>query len=595
MAKHFFFVLVCIFLVPVESWAGSFTARIDKTVGILGDVFELTLSIQGSADGKPELPEIDDLVTASRGQSTNISLINGSLSRETSYSYALEPQKAGTYTIPSIALKVDGKELKTVPLTFTVKEENTSKKDIAQAGKEPPLTFMERSFSNESPYIGEPVVETITLYYRGRIDPSRVPSQPRGVRIFELEGEEHGREAVEGVAFDTVTVRRIIVPLAAGELSMPPFRLRVRIAVQDKRKRRRGLDPWLQMFNDPFGKKITRMVSTGAASLNVKDLPEANKPSEFSGISGDFRLTSKLSQKSLKVGETTTLTVTLAGEGLLDNVGELPWSSPEGIKAYPDQPEAREQARLTGVYSSKTYRFALVPTAAGTIDLGRLKLPIFNYKKNSYEVLEVPLGEILVEGDANTEVATPLVSSKPTTTPQNKVKALANDLVDIKRRLRVNASHSLEGGDYIVLSLMTGVPLLLCFGLFGMRLGERRKLKDPSFIRKKEALSVFEKSLQAVQDKLNEAAYQQASEQLYEAYRVFLGDKLSLQGRSLTAKEITAQLESLKVSEQSLLASQQFLSKLEALSYGAGQLSKQELQTMISEVETIVREVDQLC
>ncbi len=575
-------------------WAGSFTARIDKTRGVVGDVFELTLSVNGSPKGKPEVPEIEGLYITSHGRSTNISIINGKMNKEITYNFAIEVEKPGSYTIPSLSLNVDGKVLKTVPITFEASEQSTSKKDVAKSA-EPPVTFVERSFSNESPYVGEPVVETVTLYYRGRLEAQRVPSSPRGVRVFELEGEEHGREQVEGVPYDTVVVRRIIVPLNPGELSLAPFRVKARIAVEQKKKRRRGLDPWFQMFNDPFTKKITRMVSTGAASLLVKELPANDKPNDFTNIVGAFQIKSNLSQRDINVGDTTTLTITLAGEGLLDNLGELPWTPPEGIKAYPDQPEAKESPRMTGVYSSKTYRYALVPTQPGDIDLGRITLPIFNYKKGSYEFLELALGQISVEGEAIKQDSIALSKPNAALSSQKKVKAIATDLIDIKRNIDPHTSDSLTGVDFTVVGFITGAPLLLCLGMLGFRFNEKRKLQNPQLKKSRAAGSSFSTSLKELKGKIERDSAEGLIEELFRTYRHYLGDKFSIQGGSLTAKEIEAHLDSLELAESTKEKSRRFLTQVEALAYGGSKLDRSQIEMSLSDVESIVKEIEEKC
>ncbi len=62
--------------------AGSLTAELDQTQITVDDVAQLTVEVSGSAQGDVSLPKIEGLRIQGTGQSTNVSIVNGSMSNQ---------------------------------------------------------------------------------------------------------------------------------------------------------------------------------------------------------------------------------------------------------------------------------------------------------------------------------------------------------------------------------------------------------------------------------------------------------------------------------------------------------------------------------
>ena len=64
-------------------------------------------------------------------------------------------------------------------------------------------------------------------------------------------------------------------------------------------------------------------LSSPEKELVVKELPTAQKPQNFTDAVGDFTFTAELSPQKINAGETTTITITIEGDGSLDSMREL--------------------------------------------------------------------------------------------------------------------------------------------------------------------------------------------------------------------------------------------------------------------------------
>ena len=79
----------------------------------LGDTAYFVISIDGEIKRPPELPQVNGLDFLGRSESTNISIINGKIARQRTFTFTVTPSKVGYFTVPEISLEVAGKVEKT--------------------------------------------------------------------------------------------------------------------------------------------------------------------------------------------------------------------------------------------------------------------------------------------------------------------------------------------------------------------------------------------------------------------------------------------------------------------------------------------------
>ena len=98
---------------------------------------------------------------------------------------------------------------------------------------------------------------------------------------------------------------------------------------------------------DIFGRRLMtqahRTVSAGKKTINVKPLPEAGKPADFSGAVGDFSFNVSLSKTELKASESLQAKVEVKGNGNLKLIKLPKISLPSSLEVY--EPEHNENVR----------------------------------------------------------------------------------------------------------------------------------------------------------------------------------------------------------------------------------------------------------
>src|ERR1700733_11896119 len=99
--KIWIFGLVMAVALAAQVRGATVTATVDPADISLGDSMQLTVTVSGGAS-QPEVPRVDGLEIIGVGESTQISIVNGSMTQNSSRTYSVTPQRAGTFTIPAL-------------------------------------------------------------------------------------------------------------------------------------------------------------------------------------------------------------------------------------------------------------------------------------------------------------------------------------------------------------------------------------------------------------------------------------------------------------------------------------------------------------
>lgn len=383
-------------------FAGTLTAELDKQQTTLDEPFWLTISIQGSLDGTLTVPETQDFEFVKTGESTNISIVNGSVTKELQYTYQVRALRQGSYSIPSFVAKIDGREEKTLPIAVQVVATGQQQKGGLKSDAKN-LVFVERDIPKITLYEGQAIKSTGRLLTRTRLTeatPVRDPSP--AWRVIPVDKQRNRNVTRDGLNYDAVEMDEVLIPLKAGKLSVPQFCINASWIEERRRGERGRPNSVFDLFNHGMfnlGEAVSRKLASEDVQLEIKPLP-APKPATFSDIVGAFSLKAAVSSRDIAVGETVTVTVELSGQGALDRMTEVKMAVP-GARIYDDKPSLVEKVEPgAGLVSTKRFKFAVVPTHPGSLNLGDVKLTAFNPFTERYEELSSSLGAITVKGNA---------------------------------------------------------------------------------------------------------------------------------------------------------------------------------------------------
>jgi hypothetical protein len=586
------FVVLLIFglLRPIAAFAAEDTisAEIDKTRGTLEDQFVYTLTIAGSPDEAPELPAIDGIDVQPAGTSTNVSIINGAMSKTQEYRFVLTPQRAGAFVIPPVTVKFKGREQSTLAIRFNVEGPSGSSSAPGNSGtaqKTADVAFVEREFSTTQPYVGQVVMIKTRFFTRARLlEASIDPKAPSTVKRVPVDGEKSYEQVIDGTPYRVIEITEAWIPLAPGKIEAAPFEFKARLRMPN-RQSRSGRSMLDEFFDDPFfgggGRSTVRTFQSSPQTLEVQPLPTTGKPAKFNGWVGEYQLKGSLSASEVKVGETATVTIEVSGRGSLEGAQSPEFPPLADVKVYPDKAERSQSIdRDEGMVSKSVFRFALVPLKPGRLELPPVEVAVFNPVSGQYEALRAELGSMNVVGEA---VAAP-ADREPRA--QEEVKQTGDDLLPWKS-VAAPQSVRITRQDALLCGGAVGASLRFWMGVWGYQLWQRKREHIDPVARRQKAFKSFVVAWNKLDDSSDPWL---AALKLMSRYVI---DKRNLSATLLTSEEIVAELQRAGVESASLAELRQHLRRLEEAAFGGGSSSAwQDLKRTVPET---LRGIDRQC
>lgn len=487
--------------------AAQVSAQLSATSIEAGQGVMLTLLVEGgSAEGRPTFPEVKNLIIKQRGQSQQMRIVNGKMSRSVSYSYVVGSMEPGDYVIPSATVIVGGQEYKTEPLKLTVRpgangapagmgdQEDTGETE-EKAGDYGYLTFQLSRKERTNLYPGEIAPVRIRAFFPMNASVSlNGPPRPEG-SAFTLhnltEEPQQSTEVVNGKRYRVVTWFGGLSATKAGEYPAS-FELEARVSVREEAKRnltgpRRRVTP----FGNIFGRMIEKEVVLSTESppkIEVTELPKKGRPDDFTGAIGEFDFESVQIPDSLEVGEPCRVEAVLKGSGnfsLLREPHPLPmedWKVYEGSEKF----SPGDVASFAGV---KSFQFNAVPLAPGEGPVS-LTFSYFDPEKGEYQRVESEPQVVRITGEAAKPVE--VAEAKD----PEKVEPEGPQLAPLRSELgRVGSYQALSDREWFM--PVIGGSIVLTFGILGFGWWRNRKVDHAKIARQASAAAIREAMLKA--------------------------------------------------------------------------------------------------
>ena len=325
-------------------------------------------------------------VVGGPNQSVSNSWINGKRSFSKTYSYFLSPQLKGKIKILQATVKISGEIYKTSPLIVEVTsavDKPNDPNNIDYIADE--NIHLVAEISNSNPYLNEGITILYKLYYRNPITISDVQEleSPKFSdfwnHIIKIPKITVERGTYKDEPYNEVVWRKVVLyPQKTGKLVLEPLSLNLSVGIPTQKR-------------DFFGSKIYRQVqkttTTGKNIINVKALPEKNKPDNFTGAVGQFDFDVVLSKKSLKASESFQAKVKVNGKGNL-KLFKLPKIVvPNTLELY--EPEYKENIKvlLSGMKGSIEDSYTIVPQFQGKYPIPEISFSYFDPIKKEYKTL----------------------------------------------------------------------------------------------------------------------------------------------------------------------------------------------------------------
>ena len=539
-------------------------ATVDRNQITLEDSIQLSVTIKGTQNPPPpELPSLPNFRITSSGTSSSTQIINMERSLSITHNYRLTPMNTGQFVIGPARIRANNKVYSTQAINIVVKKSTTPEK----SGNSP--VFVESTVSNKEAYIGEQLIYSFKLFYRVEAKNFDL-NMPFGASHFqkeELGKAKSYQSVVNGIQYHVKEMSVALFPIKPGKAEIPPATLEFDIYHRPQNRSNRG--PFSQFFNDPFFGQGTRaehkVLRTKPISIEVLPLPEKGKPEDLKNIIGNFNIIANLGKDDLEVGDTTTLTITVSGNGNLRGVSFPEPDLKKLFKVYPDQPEFNQTVIGNQITGKKVFKFALVPLKPGVAKLPAFTLYYFDPTIKDYRQAQTHPIELNVRPSSSQETLNLVQSNSPgNIIAKPEIKILAEDILPLHTKLddfnnintKINISTVLE-------FTFPTIFFLICAFFIQQK---KRLTTDMAFYRSQKAYKTASQKLKSLTHSKNIDSKEFASE-LSEILRGYIGDKLNMKGKAITAAEVEYKLKQLDYQINQVNITRNLLEKCDTLQY----------------------------
>ena len=379
--------IVAILLIICSSLSAQvqFEAKVSKTTLGLNERLRIDFIMNVDGDNFVQ-PNFDGFrIIAGPSQQVSQSWVNGRSSFEKVYSYYLLPNQKGTLVIRPATIEFNGQVYRTAAIRINVTAATAQPRDPndTQVSAEGNL-YLIADVSKTNPYINEPITVIYKLYFNNiGISNSTEASKPKyndfwsqDIPIKQLVAEEG---LFKGEKYRYIVLKKIVLyPQKSGKLTIEPLSLDIAVQLPSNQR-------------DMFGRVVVtegnKRVSAGTKIINVKPLPEAGKPEDFSGAVGNFDFKVTPTKTNLKNGESLDLVVSVTGKGNMKLFSLPKPIVPNALEMYDAVHSEQVDTPLSGMVGKVSDSYTIVPQYKGNYPIKPLKFSYFDLGSKTYKTL----------------------------------------------------------------------------------------------------------------------------------------------------------------------------------------------------------------
>ncbi len=386
------------------------SAELSRHRAAAGEMVQMDLKVTGAQEADvPHKIAVDGLQINLSGQSKQVQIVNFAVSSSSLYSYIIIPLRSGTFTIPSIQVRADGKYFRTSPQQLTIEGSSTTSNNSIQtplspgaAATLPPvrttpntkpssnnqIAFSELIVPKKRLYVGEVVPAEIRFYVDAHYNASPrhgIDFSNEGLLVERLSDPLSSTEERNGILYNVATFHTFISAVKPGPINVGPAKLDLAIDLPASTPADVPDIVAQLMGHAGMMQQHSLTLKSNTISLEAISLPSEGRPDHFSGAIGEFHIDAMALPKKYTLGDPVTLAITIDGDGNVKAISMPELTDTNGWKIYPptDRVDAPDPGSLHGV---KTFEISMIAQEPKTSTPGSL-FSYFNPTSGKYVTL----------------------------------------------------------------------------------------------------------------------------------------------------------------------------------------------------------------
>lgn len=538
---------------------------------------ELTLDIiitnaQGQIS-QPAITSISGFSSYSQGRSQEISVINGETTSRNIFSYVLIANDVGKRTIGPFEVSIGSKTYKVAPVEVEVVPDTG-----AGAGAPPPATqgpvysppsralpsgdvssqdiFVKAWLDKDEVYVNEPAMLTYTIYTRLSATYKGFDKEPvtTGFWVEDFPPDKTTKKTEQifnGRRYVVADVRKLaLFPTQPGVYAIDTGVISSAVEIRQQEQ-----DDFDSFFSyNMFGRRspafspfittqvIQKNLIPDKVTLTVKALPEAGKPSNFSGAVGDYRIEGSMDKREVEQGSPVTYRVRIIGQGNINTVQTPALPKMEDFKIYDSSSSANVSKERLVVEGEKITETVLVPKKTGTYTIPALGFSYFDPKVRTYKEVRTEPHTLNVKPNL---LAESLDEGAPGVRPVEKedVAVLSQDIRYIKTENRRPFLPIAVLYKNLLYWALNFALILLTFVFAVLAVRKDKGAADARGARLKHSHGAARKRLRSAATLLKRGKHDEFYAEIAKAMSLYFADKLDLPSQNTNAELIVEKLE----------------------------------------------------
>jgi hypothetical protein len=415
--KRTVLISLLLILTLVASSQFVFQTEFKQGAVVVGESFRIQYLLEDRSDIEFYAPDFNGFRLVNQPE-VHIAVTNGTGEKKNlrNIIYTLEALKPGKYTIPGAGARAGNQYEKGDDLLVEVisKEEaarrnmqsrfNSSNSEafFLAPGEDPQEKIRKNLFlkvlvDKKNCFVGEPVTATFKLYSRlaSRSDIVKNPGF-YGFTVQDVINLEDGQsdvETINGNKFDVHTVRKVqLYPLQEGEYTIDPMEVvtkvdfsRSSVNKKPEQEIREGVLP-----DDPAPpakgiETFTTSMSSTSIPITVKPPPAKNRPSDFTGATGNFSISSAFNKGELGKNEQGELIITISGKGNFTQLAAPVIKWPEGLEVFDAQIRDELDHKVSPMKGKRIFHIPFLSAKPGTYIIPSIRFSFFDPDSNGFK------------------------------------------------------------------------------------------------------------------------------------------------------------------------------------------------------------------
>lgn len=405
MRKFTFFLLL--WMVAVAMFAGvRITASAPSSVAA-GEQFRIEYTVNSdrvSNFANPNFGGLEVLYGPAQSVQSSYQYVNGraSHSSSTTLTFLVVAEKAGTYTVSGGVVTAAGGRARANTLRINVGKGSTrsasaggrsmsssvpsSSGSAKISGKD---LFIAATASKTVVHEQEALLLTYKVYARMNVNLTQLDLKMPDLKGFHTQEiplpqtKSWKMENKGGRTYKTILWSQyVLFPQQTGDLTIPSISANGIITLPNQ-----NIDPLDAFFNTGAAyREIKKTLVTPAIKVKVVPLPQ--RPANFSGAVGNFRITADVNRTTVPANEALNLRVVVSGMGNVKLMKNPDIRFPKEFETYDPKVSDKDQVNSGGVSGARTFNYTIIPRQQGDFEIPSITFCYFDLSSESYKTIK---------------------------------------------------------------------------------------------------------------------------------------------------------------------------------------------------------------